>query len=355
MGLSLQVYKASSISNETQSKSLLGMSNGFNIKVCRNAFWTYNQDYWRLTNVYGFQGIMLEDLSLNFQTNWGNAGGAVLGDKIASLVNSKFVKMLAGQSDHGFTPFICSDAWTQQKVSGEAQPIKVQIKFKAYNDSRMGCTNYNDVLRFLIHICSPLKSSNQKNNPNEQNIGDYTADTINNAVEGAANIWNQGESALQEVGGSLFGHGKDIAKNIPKLLDKEGRQAAAHSIGQTTKDIIDVADKTYNSLVKTTANGKNNGNFTVNFSLSNKIVDVNHKYKNQDESTISASNSLDWIITNFNFKPSRQFEMVKEGGKEYPKPLWMDFDVSLETRLSLSNKYVYDTLIDNELRNQVLK
>jgi hypothetical protein len=48
-----------------------------------------------------------------------------------------------------------------------------------------------------------------------------------------------------------------------------------------------------------------------------------------------------------------QFEMVKEGKSEYPKPLWMDFDVTLETRLSLSNKYVYQTLITSDLATKI--
>lgn len=48
-----------------------------------------------------------------------------------------------------------------------------------------------------------------------------------------------------------------------------------------------------------------------------------------------------------------QFEMVKESDGEFPKPLWMDFDVSLETRLSLSNKYVYQTIIPQELTTKI--
>lgn len=62
---------------------------------------------------------------------------------------------------------------------------------------------------------------------------------------------------------------------------------------------------------------------------------------------------MDWIITNFSFIPSMQFEMVKESDGEFPKPLWMDFDVSLETRLSLSNKYVYQTIIPQELTTKI--
>ena len=141
-----EVYKQSHIQT-ARTSSYLGVGNGFSISLFHNDFYTYNSDYWRLT-LDGFTGIMLENLSLNFQTNWGDAGGAVIGKKIESFVNSKFVKFLAGQSDAGFQPFICSDAWTQQKMSGDAQPIQVQLKFRAYNNNRMECTNYNDVILF---------------------------------------------------------------------------------------------------------------------------------------------------------------------------------------------------------------
>ena len=340
----LVVYESS---NMSQDKSLLGISNGFNITLCHNAFWTYNSDFWRLTKNEGFQGIMLEDLSLSFQTPWSNAGGAVLGDKIESFLNSSIVKFLAGQSDHGFSPFICSDAWTQQKVNGDAQPIKVQLKFRAYNDNRIGCTNYNDVLRFLIHICSPLKSSNKKNNPNELDVGNYFGNTLNDVVAGGANLFGKGVDAIGDIGGSLFDNGKKVLSNVPKLFNEESRAEAQNAIGYFAKDVVQTADKVYDGLLKETANGKNNGNFTVEFKLGNKI--------NKCEVAESEKYLIDWIISSFSFKPSRQFEMVSENKKKYPKPLWMDFDLSLETRLSLSNKYVYKTLIESPLMEQALK
>lgn len=338
MALSLQVYNESN-TYLAQSKSLLGKSNGFVVSLCKNAFWTYNSNYWRLTNNDGFYGIMLEDLSLNFQTSWGDAGGAVLGKKIESFVNSKFIKMLAGQSDHGFSPFICSDAWTQQKVSGDAQPVKVQLKFKAYNDNRMGCTNYNDIIRFLIHICSPVKSSTQSNNPNNEGLGDDIGNTLNNAVEGGSNLIN----TVVESG-----------KTFMNGYKAKGEAGEKNMFAKAAASLVETADNMYNKLTGTTSNGKNNANFTVNFALNNKIYDRNthvavakpSEHDNTENYFSSIQTSLDWIITNFSFKPSRQFIMVD--GR--PKPLWIDFDLSLETRLSLSNKYVYNVIIPQELK-----
>lgn len=328
--------------------SLLGISNGFKIYLANNRFYEINGHYWRLPLVKSFTGIMTENLSLNFQTSWSDAGGAILGKKIDSFVNSKFIKMLAGQSDAGFMPFICSDAWTQQKVSGEAQPVKVQLKFKAYNEDKLQCTNYNDILRFLIHICSPIKSAtgkNEKNDPNsiyagpvpEAGLGTQLAGTLNNAAAGGGKLINTAVAA-----------GKSLASS------------EWNSIAQGLKNVVETADRTYNTIVAETGNGKNNGNFTVNLSLGDLIGLYEGSSKIHERSIeanvlstdgpdkgkkVSKDYNIDWIITNFSFTPSRQFQMVNG----LPKPLWMSFDLSLETRLSLSNKYVYNILMKDPL------
>ena len=334
----LNVYDKS---NKSLNSSYLGKSNGFKIEIFKNDFWTFHSDEWtnKLPKVKEFSGIMLENLALNFQTSWGDAGGAVLGKKIDSYVNSKFIKMLAGQSDHGFMPFICSDAWTQQKVNGDAQPVKVQLKFKAYNTNRFGCTNYNDIIKFLIVISSPIKSSNAKYNRNGQGIGSDLGDTINNAVEGGSNVI-----------GTIIESGKTFAQGFS---NKQGENESneqyierKNSFAAAAKTLVETIDSTYNKLVQTTGKGKNNGNFTVLFSLGG----IDNQNKNSAKIIKRTYNEaspldIDWIITNFSFKPSRQFQMVNG----VPKPLWIDFDVSLETRLSLSNRYVYNVLIPKAL------
>ena len=332
----LEIYKSSNKDNALNS-SLLGIGNGFRISMHKNRFWEVNADYWRLKPLLSFTGIMVDNIALNFQTSWSDAGGAILGKKIEGYANSKFLKMLAGQSDNGFRPFICSDAWTQQKVSGEAQPVKVQLKFKAYNVDKMGCTNYNDILRFLIHICSPVKSASNPNDPNLNsgiNLGSHLISTLRDAAAGGGELIGQAFGAA-----STFMNGDNS------------------NISQMAKTFVETIDSTYNKLTAETGNGKNNANFTVllnlgdvnntNKNYAKKINENSIEVKSLDTNHKEVTNEykIDWVITNFSFKPSMQFEMVKENGGKFPKPLWMDFDVSLETRLSLSNKYVYQTIV----------
>ncbi len=338
-----EVYKQSHVQT-ARTSSYLGVGNGFSISLFHNDFYTYNSNYWRLT-LDGFTGIMLENLSLNFQTNWGDAGGAVLGKKVESFVNSKFIKFLAGQSEAGFQPFICSDAWTQQKMSGDAQPIQVQLKFRAYNNNRMECTNYNDVILFLTHICSPVKSSSSANNPDGRGLGDDIASTLNNTMAGTSNII-----------GTVIDAGKTFVAGFSDRdnpNDKPGeKQARKNKFAQAAKSLVETADSTYNQIVSTTGNGKNNGNFTVNFLLGDKINkrDLYVNSKDTNGNTVTSQLNIDWIVKSFSFTPSRQFQMVKEQGISVPKPLWINFDVSLETRLSLSNRYIYNILVPQAIK-----
>ena len=355
----IPIYKDDTAVNKLES-TYLGIGNGSMIQLHQNRFYELNKLYYWKPKTEGFTGIVLDNIALNFQTSWGDAGGAIIGKKIESIVNSKFVKMLAGQSGNGFQPFICADAWTQQKVSGEAQPVKVQLKFKAYNQDRMGCTNYNDIIKFLIQICSPIKSSTSKYNKNGEGLGDDVANTLNNAAEGGAQIISTVVNA-----GKQFANGFSKKRKGNETDDQ--MKTRQNAFASAAASIVETANSVYNKTVSETGSGKNNANFTVLFSLgdvTNHVAAVNeermkknlptitdiHKIKssnidvsllNEKAEKCNSSFKIDWIVESFNFKPSRQFEMVNG----LPKPLWIDFEVSLETRLSLSNKYVYNLIV----------
>ena len=72
--------------------------------------------------------------------------------------------------------------------------------------------------------------------------------------------------------------------------------------------------------------------------------------QNENAERVTSEINIDWIVKSFSFTPSRQFQMVKEQGISVPKPLWINFDVSLETRLSLSNRYIYNILVPQAIK-----
>lgn len=325
----VSIYKRDNVKtlDDTTKSTPLGINNGFVIERFKNRFFDINSSYWKC-GVDSFQGIMLDDISINLKTSWGDAGGAILGKNIESKINTKFVKILASQSDNGFMPFIASDAWTQQKVSGDASPISVSLKFRAFNEDRMGLTNYNSIIKFLIQIVSPIKSTSVDNN---DKLGDQIVANLENAAVGGSNLI-----------GELIGAGKQFLND-----DKD-------SVIQAGAALVNTVNRTYNNILAGTSDGKNNGNFTILFKLGNLGNNENTKYARKiNQETIENSDGssrnkvvIDWIVDNFTFKPSRQFEMVNG----LPKPLWVDFDLTISTRLSLSNKYIYNILVnDNKI------
>lgn len=351
MALSLNVHNKSNL-NAIDS-SYLGLNNGFIIYLTRNAYYfRHRADHWRIPNE-SFTGIMLENLSIDFNIPWGEAAGAVIGAKVAKYANSKFISMLAGQADAGFQPFICSDAWTQMKVKGEAEPVKINLKFRAFNEDRLQCTNYNDIIRFLIHICSPIYSSG-KNGNNNPGVFDQVKTNVENAVAGVENV-------AKLAGGTVTNLGK-AGMDFVKSIGGDSKSGALNA----GKTIIQTADAVYNTIVSNTGAGKNNGNFTVDFSLGNigkrTLENPNTSGKSKPENKInrtyldtktmlgngnteSKAINIDWIVKSFTFTPSRQFELINN----VPKPLWINFDLTLETRYSLSNRYIYEILLQNKL------
>jgi hypothetical protein len=332
--MGLEIFKRTAIVGIKGKSSLnntyLGINNGFNISLCANSFYQNNKNKWR-TSITEFNGIMLDNISMDLSTPWGDAGGATLGKKIAGYANSKFIKMFAGQSSAGFQPFICSDAWTQQKVNGDASPIKISLKFKAYNNDRLGCTNYNDIIKFLIHICSPMKSATgSKKISGEEGVGSQAGKNIRNAVNGAV-------STLDTI--------IDAGKQAMNLQSSKADDR--NTAGKVISHAVNTMNSLYNSIIAKSGNGNNNANFTVVLVIGN--VEGVGDYANArkiNRTSISVNGvknkttiyPIDWIITSFNFKPSTEFSWDDE--HKMPKPLWVDFELSMETRLSLSNKYI---------------
>ena len=317
-------------------QSHLGLSNGFYIGLNENSFYMNNFDkYWQNQDILGFTGIMLENISLDFNTPWTDAGGAQIGKKIAGYANSKFIKILAGQSEKGFQPFICSDAWTQQKVGGDASPLKISLKFRAFQENVYGMSTYDDIIRFLICICSPMKSASYVKTGNTdqygtEGIGTQAKNNIVNAANGAGEIFANVSSAS-----------KGFAGMLKQSADESEGIANRKFFKEAVKDLAKTAQGLYNTIVTNASDGRNNANFTVNFRLGKP-----NTLASKINQRAIGENNIDWIITSFNFKPSMQFTFDNNSNKPYP--LWVDFDLSMETRLALSNRYIHNLITKDE-------
>lgn len=286
--------------------TIVGKGNYFIIKLNRNAFYEANKNFYRLSKdstregIEGFKGICTENISFNFNTTWEDSGGAKLAKKLAGYLDLKIIKALAGQSDSGYLPIILTDGYTQQKLK-DSEPLKCDLKFKLYHEDTVAGTNYHDAFLFLTHICSPIK---------EPMFGTAAKEMI---VKAANGIYNTGSTLQNSI--------------------KEFASGDTRGISNAAKTFVNTASNLFDEVTTKTSNGKNNGNFTVTLSLGNKIFE---------------HNNVDWIIKSFSLSPSTQF--IWDENKKLPMPIWCDFNVSLETRLKLSNKYVYDLLNKEQIK-----
>lgn len=320
--------------NKNEGKNtFIGQNNYFVLELYRNDYYQNNKLYWRpgFEGIFGFHGISTENLSLNFTTEWTDAGGAKLGKAISTMINSKIFKAFAGQSEQGFQPMILTDAWTQQKVQG-SQPLKIDLTFKLYNENSTAGTNYTDALKFLTHICSPIKPIKMGSD--------------------AVGLFKRAVGGFIETGSEIYEAGTNILKTPVKDSNKADvsftETAAAYAGG-----LVNAANGLYKDIANKSILGRNNGNFTTIFSFGDKIFSHNRidDKGNLIGNIVSGGSKniitglVDWIVTSFSCTPSVQFTWDEEN--KLPKPLWCNFKVSLETRYTLSNKYVYDLLNQN--------
>lgn len=291
----------------------LGKSNGFVIQLYQNDYYNHNSEFWRLNDLKTICGVSTENLSISFNTEWTETGGAKLGKKITGYVNGSLFKALAGQSDEGFQPMILSDEWTQKKLKGTT-PIKIDLTFKLYKDKSIAGSCYKDAILFLTHICAP---------PKKVKMGTDSVDLIKRVGTGVYNV-------AEKVVGST----------------RAAMNADQESIGTVVGTVVNTANDIYKGVTSNAVLGRNNGNFTVLFSFGEKVY--SHNNFNVDYTNNKITGNIDWIVSNFSFTPSTQFYWDED--KKIPLPMWCDFKVSLETRLTLSNKYVYDLLHENILQ-----
>lgn len=326
---SLQIIKNKNNSYSTAKNTFIGQNNYFCIDLYKNDYYDTNKLFWRpgFEGIMGFKGVSLDNLALSFSTEWTDAAGAKLSKTIAEMINSKVIKAFAGQSEQGFQPMILTDAWTQQKVKGTT-PLKIDLTFKSFNEDTVASTNYHDILKFLTHICSPVKPIK---------FGTDTADFIKRTAAGFVDTGSDIFEALK----SMF--------STPSEEEQQQYTSFGERVAGYAGGVVNAINGLYGDVTARTVLGRNNGNFTTLFTFGDKVY--SHANDKEGNIIVRGNNKnpitglVDWIITNFTCTPSTQF--IWDDKKNLPLPLWCEFKVSLETRYSLSNKYVYDLLNEN--------
>lgn len=223
-----------------------------------------------------------EPLTLSVSTAWKDGPGASFANKINDLFNSKLMKGLGGSM---FSPGTPTDGWTQQVVE-KGTPLTLKLKFRSYYNARI-TTNvgYVNLMRFFTVLCAAQKQYT------------LTGAMIDPIVGAAKNM----QRAVKQA--------KEVTDEQKKT---DGETASA------LKNII-VAVSEATGLEDSGGKENPRGQFTLK---------VTTKLWKCDD--------LDWIVKSWTATPSQQF--ILNGNK--PSPLWVDFDVDLETNMAPSNWFV---------------
>lgn len=253
---------------------------------------------------------LLEPVTFEIGTQWKASGGAAIANKINELFNSNLIKIIAGQNAQSSTP---TDEWTQ-KITEIGQPIPMRMKFRVYHQSanEMGnqtlwiddngkefkrSLSYQDFIRFFTVICAPAE---------QYTVGNGTIGPLMKAAINAKNIGDKAKEAYDKT-------------------SNNGENMVSASLAALYKTL-----ESFSSSAG--LNGVSNGprmNYTIMFK---KI------------GSFAIPQEIDWIVKNFTWTPSAQFTL---DDKNIPQPLWVDFEVDLETNFAPSNAFVPKMFIKN--------
>lgn len=255
---------------------------------------------------------LIESVTFEIGTQWKASGGAAIANKINEMFNSNLIKIIAGENAQSSTP---TDEWTQ-KITEIGQPIPMRLKFRVYHETADEMSTqmlylsdengkehkgdkltYRDFIRFFTVICAPAEP--------------YTVakGTLGPLMKAAASAKQAGRKAKDAY--------DTTSKNGENMVSAS--LSALHALGEYFTKASGL-------------NGVSNGprmNYTIMF-------------KKIGSFTIPAE--IDWIVKSFTWTPSTPFVMDE---KNVPQPLWVDFDVDVETNFAPSNAFVPKMFISN--------
>lgn len=256
----------------------------------------YNPGYAKNTDIKGlpFNEVKIltsEPISWSIETSWKDGAAAGVAGKINEFMNNKFVRMVTGPEL--FSP-IATDAWSQQVVEN-GSPIRIKLKFKCYyagetptENNLLTCDKtYSQMLRFLTYLTSA---------PKKYALGMATLGVVSQLAKGVVNTGERIGTAVR------------------------GKPAEEGTVAATIKYTVAALGEQAGVMMPGSGDEATRGNFTL-------LVDTKN----------FGSKDLDWIVKSWSAAPSTQFVMDK---KDRPMPLWIDFDVDLETNMRPSNALV---------------
>lgn len=243
---------------------------------------SYNGAIKQLPEIQGqrimeIKGIADDAIELGYATEWGESPGAKAVASIKEFTRTEAFKMFSGSV---FNTNAATDKWTQI-VPKDSSSLSVAIKFRAYYKANFLNTNsYMTIIPWLTFLTSPMMEFSLTNE-------------IDNIVGALKNAKSAGEELGQEL------------------------NSVAESNGQLTVKAKTALTKIAETLKKLSTNSRGSATFTLSYG-----------------DMISAHDDVDWIIKDWSFTPS-----IPCGPEN--NPLWVDFQINMETNQKLSYTQLY--------------
>lgn len=236
------------------------------------------------------------------------------------------IQMFAGDK-YVSTPL--TNEFSQRSMTASS-PLSITLKFRIYADSynkryRQMTSTYETWLKLLFFATSPLVTST---------FGNYVsniATAVGNGIDKGVDLINTAADSAG-VFASLLA---DVATSPQNMTS-----ATTQNYNTLTTNIKEMADKVSDIVTKNTAFG-------------HVVFDI--EIPKFIQSTKNADSKVYWYISTFNATPSAQFVRGLYGkGTELfrPKPLYYDFDVTLNTAQDLTREQMISLFVPKNMINR---
>ena len=260
--------------------------------------------------------VLTEPIEFKAETEWTESAGAEMAKKINQIFNSKAIKIFAGNKGSMHAP---TDEWTQMTTE-KGVPFSAKLKFRIYKKNNVAVEtnnytqNYLDMIRFLTLVCAPRQKYSIANAAIDPLI-----DAARNSKLFFQNLKSKKSSEEDE-------EGKNEKTGTEKRREEEiSKQGTVIGYLKNYK-----ADKSENGLFAQLRNNLTSARYNYTLYLKSKIFN-----KNQ------ADDNCDWYVKSFNWKPSTEMYVIAN----QPEPLWVDFEVDLETCCSWPKEWINNITI----------
>jgi hypothetical protein len=251
-------------------------------------------------------GFLEEIPEIKYSTSWGDSPVAVINEKIKKFTQNKWIKMFAIQNNN-YKPPLMTDGWTQQFPKA-AEPLSISFKFRSYPIEMYNTTDFKEIIDLLIFVTAPKEF-------NLTNTMEYMGTAGQEAKIQGGNFGK----AVNNLKDALNNADVDL-KTLAKYYATPNRHGNTGSmnIESNTAKVINAIDKFF-ELIEGIGN------------MEKANVGGCPLIKLQINDLINASEKIKWILKSWSFKPAINVT-------DNNKPIYVDFNISLQTQYILSTK-----------------